>query len=92
MPYKRLEIFENKEFADTPIKVDAYYIFYGDDINTGKFTASLIYKPKDCIYEGDIRSLSNLSSEHALSDLLEKIRRAYDSKLYNEIISDWQKP
>ena len=92
MPYKRIELFEKKQFGEIPLKVDAYYIFYGKDISTGGYTASLVYKPIACAYQGDHRTLSNISADNALNIMLENIRSAYNLHEYSEILSDWNKP
>ncbi|MFV5403950.1 MULTISPECIES: hypothetical protein [unclassified Acinetobacter] len=89
MPYKRIELFEKKQFGETPLKVDAYYIYYGDDMNTGGYTASLAYKPAGCAYQGRYRTLSNISADEALSEMLDNIRSAYNLNEYVENLSDW---
>lgn len=89
MPYKRIELFEKKQFSETPLKVDAYYIYYSDDVNTGGYTASLAYKSAGCAYQGDHRALSNISADEALNAMLDNIRSAYNLDEYAENLSDW---
>lgn len=89
MPYKRIEFFEKKQFGEPASKVDVYYIYYGDDVNTcGYYIASLAYKSQACVYNGVHHTSSNTTVEKALSEMLDNIRNAYNLHEYREILSD----